>query len=494
MGCASSKGETPEPVLTGSIDADGTKASGESTTEPAPASIEAVKLDVGAPAPASADAPAPASADESAPSDIDAQPELIRRRSESMPLPQNRAPIDTKPKATLEDFDIGRLLGRGAFGKVHLAVRKGSGEKYAMKTLNKHMLVQAKQVSGALTEKEVLRQRGHPFIVRLYHSFQDANSLHMILDYCPGGDLYDRIEEEGSVSLERARLYGAEITLGLGHLHDELKVIYRDIKPENVLIDARGHAMLTDFGLAVRAASRKAFCGSTEYIAPEVARLRSERDGEHDKAVDWWGLGVLLYELLVGSTPFCHDSHDEVLRRVLEAPITMPEGMDEGVSSLILQLMQREPTERLGSGDRGTTSVMAHPFWSPLSFSEVRTRATKPEWSPPDPEASTAEVESKAAQPPADADGDGDGEEPDDEISGSSSEEDESDEWHQMAPGAASDPKVEELFRGFTFHRGSSFMPNSLSGKMTRSTSLLKKRSGSGVAGFSRTSSIKEEA
>ena len=245
----------------------------------------------------------------------------IAERAMSMPPPRPAVAqsADEPAKLNLEDFEVGRLLGRGAFGRVRLATLKRSGERFAMKSLDKRMLVQAKQVGGALTEKEVLKQRGHPFIVRLYYSFQDANSLHMILDYCPGGDLYDRIEAEGCVSVERARLYAAEITLGLGHLHDALHVIYRDIKPENILIDVAGHALLTDFGLALSdPQKRKQFCGSTEYIAPEVVRLRSVRDGEHDKAVDWWGLGAVLHELLVGRTPFCHDNHEEVRMRAGE--------------------------------------------------------------------------------------------------------------------------------------------------------------------------------
>ena len=191
-------------------------------------------------------------------------------------------------RTTIADFDVQHRLGRGAFGRVHLAVHRPSGDKFAMKTLSKRMLVQAKQVDGVLTEKQVLRQRGHPFIVRLYFAFQDAEHLHMILDYCPGGDLYDRIEAEGALPLPRVRLYLAEISSGLGHLHDAVEVIYRDLKPENVLLDAGGHAKLTDFGLALRHSSRKTFAGSTEYLAPEVAKLRNERHGEHDKAVDWW--------------------------------------------------------------------------------------------------------------------------------------------------------------------------------------------------------------
>ncbi len=190
----------------------------------------------------------------------------------------------------LRDFDLHQLLGRGAFGRVRLVVHRATGEHLAMKTLSKRMLVQAKQVSGVLTEKAVLAAagEGHPFVVKLHYAFQDAEQLHMVLDFCPGGDLYDVLEAQTTLSLERAKLYAAEVALGLAHLHDALAIIYRDLKPENILLDAKGHAKLTDFGLAVRHGSRKSFAGSTEYIAPEVARLKRERDGDHDKTVDWW--------------------------------------------------------------------------------------------------------------------------------------------------------------------------------------------------------------
>lgn len=130
-------------------------------------------------------------------------------------------------------------------------------------------------MNGALTEKAVLKLEGHPFVVKLHYAFQDEQHLHMALDYMPGGDLYDRIEEEGAIPLARVRLYGAEVSLALAHLHDSLGVIYRDLKPENILLDRHGHARLTDFGLAKTSERGGSFCGSTEYMAPEVTHTRS---------------------------------------------------------------------------------------------------------------------------------------------------------------------------------------------------------------------------
>lgn len=193
-----------------------------------------------------------------------------------MPEIQRSAVFKTATSGTrvsIEDFEVGRLLGRGAFGTVRLAKHTESGQEYALKSLNKRMLVAVKQVRGALTEKAILKLRGHPYVVRLYYAFQDNDSLHMALDYMPGGDLYERIEAEGAVSLARTRLYAAQISLALGHLHDVSLVIYRDLKPENVLLDAQGHARLTDFGLATTTERGKSFCGSTE-SAPACSRTR----------------------------------------------------------------------------------------------------------------------------------------------------------------------------------------------------------------------------
>jgi len=387
------------------------------------------------------------------------------------------------PNTTLSDFDVGHMLGKGAFGRVRLATHKASGNKFAMKTLSKRMLVLAKQVGGALTEKEVLKQRGHPFIVRLYFAFQDKEHLHMVLDYCPGGDLYDRIDEEKTLPLERVRLYCAEISLGLGHLHDKLSVIYRDLKPENVLLDQVGHAKLTDFGLALRHGSRKTFAGSTEYLAPEVAKLKHERDGEHDEAVDWWGVGILIHELLVGTTPFGTATmrQDLVLKNILEAEIKAPDGVDEAAAAFILKLLVRDPAARLGSGESGTADVQADPFFLPLTFDGVRKRQYAPLYVPPEPKPppekkkvapppQQASMTSIAEDEPAD-DADDDAE-ADDDLSGSddlegSDEDDEDDEeddeWHTHAP-VGDDPDDDldqEIFRGFTFRRERSFVSSS---------------------------------
>ena len=185
----------------------------------------------------------------------------------------SRAPRASKGSHTgvsLSDFELGRVLGRGSFGTVALATKTSTGETYAMKSLSKRMLIAVRQTDSAMLEREILRRPSHPFIVRMYYAFTSVSCLHLVLDYLPGGDLYGRLEAEGPLPTSRARLYAAELVLALGHVHDVVRIIFRDLKPDNVLLDAHGHACLADFGLATDGLEGRSFCGTVEYIAPEV--------------------------------------------------------------------------------------------------------------------------------------------------------------------------------------------------------------------------------
>ena len=406
-------------------------------------------------------APAPAAVAATSSDDLSLQKTEGFRRGSALATKQDLE------AATLADFDVVRVLGRGAFGKVSLVQHKTSHEKYALKTLNKKMLVAVKQSKGAITEREVLKQKGHPCIVRLYWAFQDDESLHMVLDYLPGGDLYDRIEELREAApgtgfpVARARLYAAEIALGVGHLHDAHGVIYRDLKPENVLVDAEGHARLTDFGLARvaapgEAARGKSFCGTAEYMAPEVVQRGKEG---HDKAVDWWGLGVMLWEMLHGSTPFDDENHAKVQKKIVEDAIEVPAATDAAAAALLTKLLVRDPAARLGAGPSGTADIKAMDFWQPLSWDKVYERAYPAEWIPPEAGA--------APEPDDDDDDDSD-----------------DDEWHMHVPGAMGgkpDSKP-DLFRGFTFRREASFVGPPETAKrgskeqLTRTASRMKRQ------------------
>lgn len=340
-----------------------------------------------------------------------------------------------KTVVTLDDFEIARVLGKGSFATVALAVYKESGESFALKSLNKRHLMMTRQVEATKTEREILRTTRHPFLVRLHWAFQSEQCLHFVLTYMAGGDLYDRMEDEGKLKVERVQLYMAELSLALGHLHDALGVIYRDVKPDNVLVDGQGHACLADFGLAKLNGEASTFCGTQNYMAPEVVKSMV-----HDKACDWWGLGCLVYELLEGQTPFAHDNPLMVQRNILKQPIVMPEAMPAATADLVTRLLERDAAKRLGGGADGTRDVQAHPFWAPLDFEKVLTRAYTPEWQP------NEAFRSRPGDPGSGNGADGNGDEEFRPLPTDESDDDDDD-----LPGG----QRVSLFRGFSYRRES---------------------------------------
>jgi protein-serine/threonine kinase len=201
-----------------------------------------------------------------------------------------------------KSFEAICLLGSGSFGEVYLVKKVDTGKHYAMKVLPKDKIMSLNLMKYAFTERNVLSYTKHPFIVGLNFAFQTKDKLVLILDYCPGGDLGKKIQSERRFSEERAKIYLCEILLALEDLHSR-NIIYRDLKPDNVVIDADGHALLTDFGLSkesvVGNSAAQSFCGSIAYLAPEMLKKIG-----HGKSVDWYLLGVLLYEMVVGIPPY----------------------------------------------------------------------------------------------------------------------------------------------------------------------------------------------
>ncbi len=211
---------------------------------------------------------------------------------------------DQDEKVGPHSFIVHQVLGKGSFGEVYLVEKLSTHRMYAMKVLSKSQIMSQNLVKYALTERDVLSVTNHPFIVRLNYAFQTNRKLYLILDYCPGGDLSEYIEREKKFTEDRARIYLAEVLLALEDLHKR-DIIYRDLKPDNVVLNEEGHALLTDFGLSKKGVmdnvTAKSFCGSVAYLAPEMIK----RTG-HGKAVDWYLFGVLMYEMLVGQPPYFH--------------------------------------------------------------------------------------------------------------------------------------------------------------------------------------------
>uniref|UniRef100_W5K3N1 Ribosomal protein S6 kinase n=1 Tax=Astyanax mexicanus TaxID=7994 RepID=W5K3N1_ASTMX len=264
-----------------------------------------------------------------------------------------------------------KVLGTGAYGKVFL-VRKvsghDSGKLYAMKVLKKATIVQkAKTAEHTRTERQVLEHiRQSPFLVTLHYAFQTDTKLHLILDYVNGGELFTHLVQRVHFKEQEVALYSGEIALALEHLH-QLGVVYRDLKLENILLDANGHIVLTDFGLSKEfdeVERAYSICGTIEYMAPEIVE---GGESGHDKAVDWWSLGVLMYELMTGGSPFTVDgdenSHSDIAKRILKRDPPYPKDMGPLAKDIIQGLLIKDPKKRLGSGPSGAENVKSHAFY-----------------------------------------------------------------------------------------------------------------------------------
>lgn len=270
--------------------------------------------------------------------------------------------LQNDSKVRLADFELLKVLGRGAFGKVMQVKKKSDGKIYAMKILKKGAIVARNQVEHTKAERSILQQLQHPFLMTLRFAFQSKDKLYLVLDYFQGGELFFHLKSQRRFSEEVARLYVAEIALAFGHLHS-LGVIYRDLKPENILLDDNGHVCLTDFGLAKEMEEgdkAHTFCGTPEYLAPEIVQGLG-----HDKAVDWWSLGILLYELTVGIPPFYSQNVNEMYNKIQHGVLRFPPFLSEGCKQLIVGLLNRDPKKRLGS-DNDVEDVKSQLFFTSL--------------------------------------------------------------------------------------------------------------------------------
>lgn len=274
-----------------------------------------------------------------------------------------------------DNFDVLEELGKGSFGEVYLVRKKDTSMLYAMKVLKKEKIMGQNLIKYALTERNVLSYLKHPFIVSLNFAFQTTDKLFLILDFCSGGDLSSHLSREKRFHEYRARIYICEIILALEELHRR-DIIFRDLKPDNIVIDKDGHAMLTDFGLSKEGVfdnyMARSFCGSLAYLAPEMIRRRG-----HGKAVDWYLLGVVLYEMLVGIPPYFSPNREELLQNIQRGKLMIPSSLSLETKDLLKQLLQRDPALRLGA-KRDAEEVKQHRFFAGINWESVLRRELKP--------------------------------------------------------------------------------------------------------------------
>ncbi|CAH8526280.1 unnamed protein product [Schistosoma bovis] len=291
--------------------------------------------------------------------------------------------VNPNNRVNAENFKIQRVIGKGGYGKVFLVQKVDGidqGKLYAMKVLKKARLVcNEKDKAHTVSERNILEMLQHPFLVKLHYAFQNHSNLYIVLEYCHGGELFNYLEREGALLENAACFYASEIVLAIGHLHS-LGIIYRDLKSENVLLDRQGHVKLTDFGLSKEGVcTTNTFCGTIEYMAPEIIRCEG-----HGKAVDWWSLGTLIYDMLSGAPPFSQEeSREATTRKILTAPLKFPPSFSSEVTSLIRGLLKRDPNERLGSKE-DMEEIKRHKFFKrhEINWSDVYNRRLKPPFRP----------------------------------------------------------------------------------------------------------------
>uniref|UniRef100_A0A8C1ULZ4 non-specific serine/threonine protein kinase n=1 Tax=Cyprinus carpio TaxID=7962 RepID=A0A8C1ULZ4_CYPCA len=273
----------------------------------------------------------------------------------------------SRTKVTMSDFDYLKLLGKGTFGKVILVKEKATGMYYAMKILRKEVIIAKDEVAHTVTESRVLQNTRHPFLTTLKYAFQTRDRLCFVMEYANGGELFFHLSRERVFTEDRARFYGAEIVSALEYLHSK-DVVYRDLK-------------VFYFGLCkegiTNEATMKTFCGTPEYLAPEVLE-----DNDYGRAVDWWGLGVVMYEMMCGRLPFYNQDHERLFELILMEEIRFPRNLSPEAKALLAGLLKKDPKQRLGGGPDDAKEVMTHKFFSSMNWQDVLQKKLIPPFKP----------------------------------------------------------------------------------------------------------------
>eukprot|EP00914_Ancora_sagittata_P001094 GHVO01002859.1.p1 GENE.GHVO01002859.1~~GHVO01002859.1.p1 ORF type:complete len:544 (-),score=56.88 GHVO01002859.1:366-1997(-) len=316
-----------------------------------------------------------------------------KQRSVVMGNNQDKQPMQSSdPSISLEDFELMRVIGRGSYAKVFMIEQKRTKRVYAMKVIKKELVNDDEDIDWVQTEKHVFEvASNHPFLVGLHSCFQTPSRLFFIIEFVNGGDLMFHMQRQRRLPEEHARFYSAEICLALNFLHEK-GIVYRDLKLDNVLLDSEGHIKLTDYGMCKEGLrlgeTTNTFCGTPNYIAPEILR-----GSEYDFSVDWWALGVLMFEMLAGRSPFDivgqtdnpdQNTEDYLFQVILDKPIRIPRSLSVKAGSVLKGFLNKMPQERLGCHpETGFADIQSHPFFRTIDWELLLGRQIPPPYKPP---------------------------------------------------------------------------------------------------------------
>ena len=287
--------------------------------------------------------------------------------------------LKSQREIALSDVKEVGVLGVGTFGRVALVEHKGTGKTYALKTMHKKQLIALKQVDHLMNEKALMAMCNHPFLIKLAGAFQDTIEVYMVLELALGGELFTLLRDRGRFDDAGSRFYTACVVSAFIHMHDK-NIVYRDLKPENLLLDSSGYIKICDFGFAKQLEGGVTYtlCGTPEYLAPEIISNIG-----HGLPVDWWALGILVYELLCGDPPFMADDPMELYSQILRGAFSFPAVVGKPAKDLVTKLLLTSPSMRIGIAQRGHRDLVVHPFLKLIDMGALTKRQGKLGSSPP---------------------------------------------------------------------------------------------------------------
>mmetsp|Transcript_81445 Transcript_81445/g.230790 ORF Transcript_81445/g.230790 Transcript_81445/m.230790 type:complete len:320 (-) Transcript_81445:125-1084(-) len=271
-------------------------------------------------------------------------------------------------QVVLADFEMIRTLGCGSFGRVKLSKYKKDGKHYAVKFMKKHEIIKLKQVDHINNEKRLMSQIDYPFVVNMMGYAKDEHYVYIVMEIISGGELFTHLRRARKFTDDQSKFYAAQTGAAFAHIHGK-NIIHRDLKPENILMMPNGYSKLTDFGFAkiMEPGTRTyTLCGTPEYIAPEVLLNKG-----HGKPVDWWTLGILIYEMIVGQPPFCDEDPMGIYQKILSGKIVFPKSFDKNAKGLVKKLLTADLGKRYGNLKNGVDDIKQHKWFKEINFGDL---------------------------------------------------------------------------------------------------------------------------